>query len=113
MTFEVIILDDVKEDFQDTNRYLKSRFGPEIAKSSYLDIKKKIKDLTDNPNLGMVVPELKDLGMTNFKQYVHNSVCKIVYEVRLTENLILVHIACSTRRDFQTLLFHRIIRYRT
>lgn len=79
------------------------------AISLYKTIKSKCLLLKNNPDKYRIVPELFDLGITNFREIVH-SPYRIIYRITLQE----VHIIAvvDSRRDFETFIFNRLLRDR-
>ncbi len=108
MSLRVVVLDAVKEDLRETDAYLKRRFGEKVARRCYLEARESIRSLGSNPNIGTIIPELEEIQLTNFKQHVPNKSYRIIYELKAEE--VVVHVCCSTRRDFQSLLFLRLMK---
>jgi hypothetical protein len=61
--------------------------------------------------MGLVVPELAALRMTNYRVYSHEYHTRFLYDVDEGKRKITVHIVFSRTQDFQSLLYRRIIRY--
>jgi toxin ParE1/3/4 len=108
MSLRVTILDPVREDLRETTAYLKKQFGEEAAKRRYREARASIKALGQHPHIGTTIPELEEIQLPNFKQHIPNQSYRIIYELKPDE--IVVHICCSTRRDFQSLLFKRLMK---
>lgn len=108
MSLHVTVLDPVKDDLRETTAYLKKQFRDEVAKRCYREARDSIKALGQNPHIGTLIPELEEILLPNFWQHIPNKSYRIIYELKPAE--VVVHICCSTRRDFQSLLFKRLMK---
>jgi len=80
------------------------------AISLYKIIKSKCLLLNNNPDKYRIVPELFDLGITNYREIVH-SPYRIIY--RLTSLEVHIMAVVDSRRDFEAFIFNRLLRDRS
>lgn len=100
-----IILDSAKEEFKDIKKYVKRDFGDSIWNTVNSEYKAAFKLIKSSPQSGSPIEELKDIGISNVKYRLVRQT-KIVYE--FDDELILVHMLISTKRDFITHLLKRL-----
>lgn len=110
MTYRVKLLNDAQSEIKYLYAYLESKFGEDTAKEKYGQIKSTIALLKTSPSLGTPIPELAGLGYDHYIQLLIGNLNKIVYEINDTDKRIYVHIFCSTRQDFETVLRLRLLR---
>ena len=84
-------------------------FGQEIARRQYQAIKRSVLLLQSNPRLGRVVPELSETGFDHYRQMIVEDLNKIIYQIDDDRRVVYVHIFCSTRQDFETILRQRLL----
>lgn len=112
MAYKVQILDYARDQITDQTKYVKEKFGTAKAKQSYQAINKKLASLKDSPrSKGIKVPELEALGITNYRNLIHESHTKALYEIDDINQTVTVHMIYGSAQDFQTLLYNRIIKY--
>jgi plasmid stabilization system protein ParE len=111
MPFTVDILDSAKEEIIENTLYVMEKWGRDKAQESYAAITEKLDLLATQPYMGIVVPELAALGMTNYRIYTHERHTKFLYDVNENLQKITVHMVFGSTQDFQSLLYRRIIRY--
>jgi plasmid stabilization system protein ParE len=111
MPYAVDILDSAKEELIEDTLYVMEKWGRDKAQESYAAIVEKLDLLATQPYMGVVVPELAALGMTNYRVYSHEHHTRFLYDVDEGKRKITVHMVFSRTQDFQSLLYRRIIRY--
>ena len=111
MPFTVDILDSAKEEIIENTLYVMEKWGRDKAQESYAAITEKLDLLATQPYMGIVVPELAALGMTNYRIYTHEHHTKFLYDIDENLQKITVHMVFGSTQDFQSLLYRRIIRY--
>jgi plasmid stabilization system protein ParE len=104
----VYILDDAEEDLRGIHTYITNQFSEALANNIYIDIRDNILMLEENPLLGMPIPQLMTLGMTNWRQMVVMGKNKIVYEIEKNRQHIYVYLICTERQDYDAFLQRRI-----
>ncbi len=100
-----VILDSAKEELKDIKKYVKKEFGELTWNKVNAEYKAAFKLIKANPKSGSSIEELKELGVTNVKYRLVRQT-RVVYE--FDEQLILVHMFISTKRDFLTHLMKRL-----
>lgn len=111
MTYRVVLLKSAQFELHDlVTNYLIPNFGTQVAREKYAAIKRSVDLLKENPRLGRPVPELDDTGFEHFRQMIVEDLNKIIYQIDDEKQTVYVHIFCSTRQDFETLLRKRLLR---
>jgi plasmid stabilization system protein ParE len=111
MTYRVVLLKSAQFELHDlVSNYLIPNFGAQAAREKYAAIKRSVDLLKVNPRLGRPVPELDDTGFEHFRQMIVEDLNKIIYQIDDEKQTVYVHIFCSTRQDFETLLRKRLLR---
>jgi plasmid stabilization system protein ParE len=106
----VNILDSAIEDIEQLLSYLQDQWGNDVAKKAYVELMDKLGLLETQPHLGNQVQELVRHGYTNYRLLVHNKHTKVLYQLDDSLQIIHIHMVFSSKQDFQTLLYHRIMR---
>ena len=101
-----VILDSAKEELKDIQKYIKKNFGDLIWNEVNFEYRDAFKFIKHNPDSGGSIEELKNLGITNVKYKLVRQT-RVVYE--FDNELILVHMFISTKRDFGNHLMKRIL----
>lgn len=104
---KAVFLHAAQTDLHDLRHYLLRNFDAATWQSSYRKIKESIAAITQHPQLGMVPPELEQLGITQYRQVICG-MNRILYEVR--GDTLYVHLVCDTRRNLHDLLLRRLVR---
>lgn len=104
---EVVFLESARSDLQDLRSYLIENFSAEIWRDTYGKLKQAIRRLKNFPLPGSVPQEIKDFGLSHYRQVV-SGMNRIVYEVR--HDTIFIHMIVDVRRDMTTLLAQRLLR---
>lgn len=110
MTYKVVILHSAQTEIRNLYKdYLVPNFGQEVARRQYEAIKRSVLLLQFNPRLGRPVPELSETGFDHYRQMVVEDLNKVIYQVDDDKKVVYVHIFCSTRQDFETILRQRLL----
>lgn len=111
MTYRVVLLKSAQLELRALiANYLVPNFGAQVAQEKYAAIKNSVDLLKENPRLGRPVPELDDTGFEHFRQMIVEDLNKIIYQIDDEKQMVYVHIFCSTRQDFETVLRKRLLR---
>ena len=79
---------------------------PASAEKLYHVLKKQCQDLCYFPLQGRLIPELKDLGVSLYRELVVE-IYRVVY--RVDKNSLLILLILDSRRDLESLLFDLMI----
>lgn len=110
MTYQVRVLKEAQKDLSGIHAYVQSSFGSAVAARVYREIRDAIFLLKDNPMIGAPVTELIPLGMLQYRHMLVQKQNKVVYEIDEPGRTVYVHIICSTRQDYATVLYQRLLR---
>lgn len=110
MTYQVRLLKEAQKDLAAIHAYVRTSFGSETAARVYSEIRNAIFLLKDNPRLGAPVSELLPLGMLQYRHMVVQKQNKVLYEIDEPGRAVYIHIICSTRQDYATVLYERLLR---
>jgi toxin ParE1/3/4 len=106
MKYKITWSDNALKDMMDILNFIKSRSGNEIAKNIFNKIQDQFIKISDFPNCQRIVPELKDIGITEIKECIE-SPWRIFYRVTSDEIRILSII--DGRRNVEELLYKKIL----
>ena len=104
-SYEVLWTEDASLDLDHIIGYIYAE-SHTIAKEVYLGIREHCLSLTHFPFRGRVIPEMKTLGMTDYRELIYQR-WRIMYTIE-DQNVYLLLIIDS-RQDMQEQLVHRII----
>jgi len=107
MNFKVYIISDAEEDIIDIYNYVLINDSEEKSETLLRKIEETCMSLKKYPNRGHVPPELKRVGVYNYKE-IHFKPYRIIYEV--TGSIVTVHCVLDGRRSLQALLEYRLLR---
>jgi toxin ParE1/3/4 len=79
------------------------------ARSIYQKIKEKCRHLTTNPEIHRRVPELLDLGISQYREVIHPPY-RVVYKLSDSESTVYIVAVVDGRRDLETLFLRRLLR---
>lgn len=105
--FEVFLTAAAERDLEDIAEYIERHDSPESANYVYEHIRDAILRLEGFPLRGRVVPELKDLGVADYRE-VWFKPYRVVYFV--SEKRVFVHCIFDGRRDAEDVLSSRLLR---
>ena len=88
--------------------YLYER-GLHLQASNFLQaLKTRTNGLREMPERGRIVPELRDEGITKYRELVDLQPYRVVYEVR--DHTVYIHFIIDGRQDLAALLQDRLLR---
>jgi toxin ParE1/3/4 len=70
MAYKTVWSNDAGNELVEIVSYYKDKAGKNIAKNIHARIKNKVKKLLNGPKMGTIVPLLKDIGITNYRQII-------------------------------------------
>lgn len=105
--FEVFLTSEAERDLEDLVDYIERHDSPESATYVFERIKETILKLETLPSRGRIVPELKDVGLTDFREIPFKPY-RIVYFV--SARRVFVHCIFDGRRDVEDVLSERFLR---
>ena len=104
--YEVYLTDDAESDLEEITDYIERHDSAERADHIYEQIKKIILKLELLPGRGRVVPELKDKGVTEYREILSKPY-RILYFVG--DKNVYVHCIFDGRRDAEDILSRRLL----
>jgi plasmid stabilization system protein ParE len=109
-SYKVVVLEGAQKELRRLySGYLLPEFGRAVAQRNYAAIKKSVNLLKTNPEMGTEILGLSTLGFNHYRQMNVERLNKIVYQIDHSNRTVYVHIFCSTRQEFQTILNQRIL----
>lgn len=105
-TFEVLWSETAIADVNGILRYTAANWSATAARELHVTLRRKIRSLSRHPRQCRVVPELQDLGVTDFREMIlppHLVIFRLY-----GEKLVLVGVLDS-RRDLEELLLTRAL----
>ena len=115
MAFRVLLVEDAERDIEDIHSYIALSDSPDRA-DRVLDALEELCDnlaerpargLAELPARGNVPKELRDLGITQYRE-VHHAPYRVIYQVLGDE--VVIHCVLDGRRDMESLLQRRLLR---
>lgn len=94
------------EDLDDILDFIAVEKSPETAIRIYERIRSRVDSLKSYPRRGRVVPELKDIGLTEYRELI-STPYRIFY--RITGRLVSILGVLDGRRDLEEILIRRAI----
>jgi len=107
MRFAVHIIADAERDLLDIYQYVAQNDSRENARELLRHIEQVILKLESMPLRGRYPPELKRIGVLEFRE-VFFKPYRVIYQV--VETKVYVHCVLDGRRDLQDLLHQRLLR---
>ncbi len=108
MTYTVQWSEPAQTDAIRIVEYLSERGLYTQARKFIQNLRRRTESLSDMPDRGRVVPELRDEGITRYRELVDLRPYRIVYEVR--DSTVYIHFVVDGRQDLDALLHDRLIR---
>lgn len=103
--FEVIWTKNAQFDLESIIEYIKID-SVDIAKKIFFEIKKECEDLHYFPQKKRVVPELQQIGISKYREIIHER-WRIVFKIDNTKVYVLLVV--DSRRNLEDILFQRLI----
>lgn len=107
MKFKVNIVSSAEEDLFEIYQYVFFNDSEVSAEKLYSKLFEKCLSLQEYPNRGHIPPELKLLGIDDFRELNYKPY-RIIYQI--IEKSVFIHCILDGRRDMQKLLQERLIR---
>ena len=107
MKFKVNIVSSAEEDLFEIYQYVFFNDSEVSAEKLYSKLFEKCLSLQEYPNRGHISPELKLLGIDDFRELNYKPY-RIIYQI--IEKSVFIHCILDGRRDMQKLLQERLIR---
>jgi toxin ParE1/3/4 len=104
---EVFLLDNAEKDIDELYRYVKRHDSAEKAERLSQNVEQAILNLHTSPLRGHYPPELKRLGVLDYRE-VFFKPYRIIYEVAGAS--VFIHCVLDGRRDFRDILQQRLLR---
>ncbi|MCH7888503.1 MAG: type II toxin-antitoxin system RelE/ParE family toxin [Proteobacteria bacterium] len=107
MAFRVLLVEDAERDIEDIHSYIALSDSPERADRILDALEELCNGLAEPPARGNVPKELRDLGITQYRE-VHHAPYRVIYQVLGDE--VVIHCVLDGRRDMESLLQRRLLR---
>jgi len=105
MSFAVYWTDTAKADLTNIIEYIYGD-SPQNARNVFGIIKEQAKSLSIYPNRGRIVPELRDVGVMNYRELIVDR-WRLVY--RVDEMSVFVMAVIDARQNAEDVLFCRLV----
>lgn len=103
--FEVVWTKNAQFDLESIIEYIKID-SLDIAKKIFFEIKKECSNLYYSPQRKRVVPELQQIGISKYREIIHER-WRIIFKIDNTKVYILLVV--DARRNLEDILFQRLI----
>jgi toxin ParE1/3/4 len=107
MKHTVVVLPQAKDDLFDIFIYTAQHHAITQADAMLDGLEEKFISLSDNPQRGHAVPELKRIHVESFRE-IHYKPYRIIFQI--SDETVYIHAVLDGRRELQELLENRIIR---
>ena len=107
MKYKVLIADQTENDIINIYNYIAQHDSIENADYVFANIEKNCLSLHLLPNRGHLPPELKYIGMLEYRE-IHFKPYRIIY--RIIDSTVYVHSVLDGRQNLQIQLEHRLLR---
>ena len=107
MAYRVVLVEDAERDIEDIHSYIVLNDSVERADRVLDALEELCNSLTELPQRGHVPKELRDLGITQYRE-VHYKPYRVIYQIIGDE--VVVHCVIDGRRDMESLLHRRLLR---
>lgn len=107
MARRVLILPEAKEDLVDIHRYVAPHDSIVLAERLLDRLEEKCASLSEHPERGHAVPELKRVFVSGFKE-IHFKPYRIIYQI--FDEIVHIHAVIDGRRELQEFLEQRVLR---
>lgn len=104
--YKVYWTDEAAFDLSELIDYI-SQDRLSAAVAVYKTIKAKCLTLKNSPERFRIIPELLDLGITNYREIVHTPY-RVLY--KLNDSDVYIVAVLDSRRDFETFIYNRILK---
>lgn len=107
MAFKVFLVEDAERDIEDIHAYITAHGSLERAGDVVDALEELCASLTELPERGNVPKELRDLGITDYRE-LHHEPYRVVY--RIIGDRVVISCVLDGRRDMESLLQRRLFR---
>ena len=107
MAFRVLLVEDAERDIEDIHSYIALDDSPERADRVLDALEELCNSPAELPARGNVPKELRDLGITQYRE-VHHAPYRVIYQILGDE--VVIHCVLDGRRDMESLLQRRLLR---
>jgi toxin ParE1/3/4 len=107
MKYKVLIAEQAENDIISIYHYIAQHDSIESADYVFANIEKNCLSLRFLPNRGRLPPELKYIGMLEYRE-IHFKIYRIIY--RIVQNTVYVHSVLDGRQNLQIQLEYRFLR---
>ncbi len=108
MPCQVLLTDDAANDLEELYEYIAANDSSDKADYILDSIEKKLNDLMEFPERGNIPTELSGIGMREYRQIFFKPY-RIIY--RIISDAVYVYLIVDGRRDMQSLLARRLVRF--
>jgi len=105
--YDVLWADVARADLDDIANYIAEEDGIDVALEIVLRLERKASKLVSMPKRGVIVPELLDIGVLQYRQLTERP-WRILY--RILGNVVHVVAIVDSRRDMVSFLMERLLR---
>jgi len=105
--YDVLWADVARADLDNIANYIAEEDGIDIALEIVLRLERKAEKLVSMPNRGVIVPELLEIGVLQYRQLTEKP-WRILY--RILGNTVHVVAIVDSRRDMVSFLMERLLR---
>jgi toxin ParE1/3/4 len=106
MGYTVFLTADAEHDLEAIHEFIAERDSPKSAKYVLERLSAVVEKLSAMPERGAVAPELRSLGMTDFRQ-LYFKPYRIIY--RMADHQVIIYVIADGRQDMQSLLARRLL----
>ena len=107
MAFKVFLVEDAEGDIEDIHAYITAHGSFERADGVVDALEELCAGLTELPERGNVPKELRDLGITDYRE-LHHKPYRVIY--RIIGDSVVITCVIDGRRDMESLLQRRLLR---
>jgi toxin ParE1/3/4 len=105
--YEVLLTQGAEGDLQDLHDYIADHDAPAKAEHVMDKLQQLIESLHTLPERGVVTKELRELGITDYRE-VYFKPYRVIY--RVINNKVFVYLIVDGRRDMPSVLARRLMR---
>lgn len=103
---QILLTNDANNDLEEIYSYLEDNASIPISDKLLDQFEALFNRLAEMPKMGPVVPELAELGVTQYRHVIDDNY-RVIYQA--ADDAVIVFLIAHTRRDFQDLLMRRLI----
>ena len=107
VAFRVFLVEDAERDIEDIHAYITAHDSFERADGVVDALEELCASLTELPERGNVPKELRDIGITDYRE-LHLKPYRVIY--RIIGDTVVIFCVIDGRRDMESLLQRRLFR---